>query len=286
MFVIIGGVVVLVGVVGGFAIEGGPIPILIQPVEFLIIGGAAVGSLLIGTPMKLLTILGKKVPKVFGAGGPSKAAYVELLSLQYETFLNAKKNGYIALEADITDPAKSPILSKYASFMGNHHAVEFFCDSIKLLVDGSVGPLQLEEIMDAELEVHHEEEGRHPAIIARVSDSLPGLGIVAAVLGVVITMGAINGPPEEIGHKVAVALIGTFVGILLCYGFVGPLASHLEAIGHDEAKYLHCIKAGVLAFAKGAAPIVAVEFARRVIFSYDRPGNAEMEAACKGVVAR
>lgn len=286
MFVIIGAAVVLVGVVGGFVIEGGPVAVLIQPVELLIIGGAALGSLLIATPLKLLMALVRKLPRVLRGGGVSKAGYLDLLAFLYEIFLNAKKNGYIALEADITEPGKSPIFTKYASFLANHHAVEFFCDSLKLMVDGSVTPSQLEEMMDAELEVHHEEGGRFPGILSKVGDSLPGLGIVAAVLGIVITMGAINGPPEEVGHKVAVALVGTFMGILLCYGFVGPLASNLEALEHDEARYFQCIKAGILAFAKGAAPIVAVEFARRVIYSYDRPSNAEMEAACKGVAAR
>ncbi len=196
------------------------------------------------------------------------------------------KAGQIIREQDVTEPEKSPIFSNYPGFLRDHHALTFMCDSIKLLVDGAVSPVQLETMMDAELETHHEEGSRHPTILTRVGDSLPGLGIVAAVLGVVITMQAINGPPEEISHKVAVALVGTFIGILLCYGFVSPLASNLEALGHDEAKFLECIKAGILAFANGSAPIVAVEFARRVIFSYDRPTNAEMEAACKGIAAR
>ena len=286
MFAIIGAVVVLTGVLGGFAIEGGPILVLFQPAEFLIIGGAAIGSVLIATPLKVLKGLLNRLPGVLADRGPSRSAYLELLTLLYEIFLNAKKNDYIALEQDVCNPVNSSIFSKYPGVLKNHAALEFMCDSIKLLVDGSVSPAQLEELMDAELETHHEEGARHPGMLARVGDSLPGLGIVAAVLGVVITMQAINGPPEEIGHKVAVALVGTFVGILLCYGFVQPLAMNLEAMGYDEAKFLQCIKAGVLAFANGSAPIVAVEFARRVIFSYDRPSTAEMEAACKGVVAR
>jgi len=286
VFTIIGAAVVLVGVIGGFVIEGGPIRLLIQPAELLIIGGATVGSLLISTPLKVLKGLLARLPKVLKGAGPGKSGYLELLTLLYEIFLNAKKNGYIALEQDVTEPEKSPIFSKYTGFLGDQHARDFTCDSIKLLVDGSVSPAQLETMMDAELETHHEEGARHPTILTRVGDSLPGLGIVAAVLGVVITMQAINGPPEEIGHKVAVALVGTFIGILLCYGFVSPLATNLEVMGHEEAKFLECIKAGILAFANGSAPIVAVEFARRVIFSYDRPTNVEMEAACKGIAAR
>jgi chemotaxis protein MotA len=286
MFVIIGSVVVIVGVVGGFVIEGGPPMVLVQPVELLIIGGAAVGSILIATPLKILQGLAGKLPLLLSGAGPSKAGYLDLLTVLYEVFINAKKNGFIALDQDVSDPAKSPIFSKYSTLQKNHHALNFLCDSLKLLVDGSVTPTQLEEMMDAELETHHEEEGRYPGILTRVSDSLPGLGIVAAVLGIVITMQAIDGPPEEIGHKVAVALVGTFVGILLCYGFVGPMAINLQSMGEEEAKFLLCIKSGILAFANGSAPIVSVEFSRRVIFSYDRPSNTELEAACKAVVPR
>jgi chemotaxis protein MotA len=286
MFVIIGSVVVLVGVVGGFVIEGGPILLLFQPVEFMIIGGAAVGSILISTPLKVLMGLVSKIPKAFTGAGPTKASFLELLTLLYEIFINAKKNGFIALDQDVSDPGKSAIFSKYGEILKDHHALNFLCDSVKLLVDGSVTPGQLEEMMDAELETHHEEDGRYPGILSRVGDSLPGLGIVAAVLGIVITMQAISGPPEEIGHKVAVALVGTFVGILLCYGFVGPLANNLEALGQEEAKFLLCIKACVMAFANGSAPIVSVEFGRRVIFSYNRPSSDELEASCKAVAAR
>ncbi len=267
-------------------IEGGPVMLLVQPAELLIIGGAAVGSILIATPLKVLKGLIARLPGVLSGAGPSKTTYVEVLTALYETFVNAKKNGFIALDQDVSDPMKSPIFSKYNAFVKNHHALSFLCDSLKLLVDGSVTPFQLEEMMDAEIETHHEEGERHPNLLSRVGDSLPGLGIVAAVLGVVITMQAINGPPEEIGHKVAVALVGTFVGILLCYGFVQPLAVNLEAMGQEEGKLLQCIKAGVLAFANGSAPIVAVEFSRRIIFSYDRPSATELEEACKAVTPR
>ncbi len=286
MFVIIGAAVVLVGVLGGFAMEGGPIRLLIQPAELFIIGGAAVGSILIATPLKVLKGLVARLPAALTGAGPSRATYTEVLMLLYEIFVNAKKNGFIALDQDLTDPDSSPIFSKYPGILKNRHARSFLCDSVRLLVDGSVTPTQLEEMMDAELASHQEECERHPGVLSRVGDALPGLGIVAAVLGVVITMQAINGPPEEIGHKVAVALVGTFVGILLCYGFVGPIATNLEAMGQDEGKFLECIKAGVLAFANGSAPIVAVEFARRVIFSYDRPEGGELEGRCKEVVPR
>ncbi len=286
MLVIVGAVVVLVGVLGGFVIEGGPVLLLIQPAELLIIGGAMVGSILIATPVKVLKGLVGRLPRLLTGAGPSKAAYLELLKALYETFMNAKKNGFISLDADVSDPAQSSIFSKYTGLLKNHHAMEFLTAAFKMLVDGLVTPGQLEELMDTELETHHEEGSRHPTLLSKVGDSLPGLGIVAAVLGVVITMQAINGPPEEIGHKVAVALVGTFVGILMCYGFVQPLAMNLEAAGQDEAKFLQCIKAGILSFANGSAPMVAVEFSRRTIFSYDRPSSAEMEEACKGIVPR
>lgn len=286
MFIIIGAAIVVAGVLGGFMIEGGPPLILLQPAELLIIGGAALGALLVGTPLNVLKGLIARLPGLLTGAGPSKSLYLELLTAMYETFVNAKKNGFIALDADVSDPTASPIFSKYAGLLKNHHALSFLCDSLRLLVDGSVTPGQLEEMMDAEIETHHEEGARHPSLLARVGDSLPGLGIVAAVLGIVITMQAIDGPPAEIGHKVAVALVGTFIGILLCYGFVGPLSSNLESLGEDEGKFLQCIKAGILAFANGAAPIVAVEFSRRVIFSYDRPTGTELEAACKTVAPR
>jgi len=286
MLVIVGAVVVVVGVVGGFALEGGPIRLLLQPVELLIIGGAATGAVLISAPLPVLKGLLARLPMILKGGGPSPASYMELLTLLYELFSSAKKNGFIALDQDVTDPANSPIFSRYPTVLADHHALSFLCDSVKLLVDGSVTPLQLDELMDAEMETHHEEMARHPGLLTQVSDSLPGLGIVAAVLGVVITMQAINGPAEEVGHKVAVALVGTFIGILLCYGFVGPLSSHLETLGEDQKKFLQCIKAGILAFANGAAPSVAVEFSRRVIFSYLRPSAADLDQACKNVAGR
>ncbi|MFB3819702.1 MAG: flagellar motor stator protein MotA [Candidatus Methylomirabilales bacterium] len=281
MFVMIGAAIVLVGVVGGFVLEGGPVLILVRPAELLIIGGAAVGSVLIGTPLKVLRPLAARLPRLFTGAGVSTATYQELLTLLYEVFVGAKKNGFIGLDQDVSDPLASPLFAKYPGILANRHAVTFLCDSLRLLVDGSVTPSQLEELMDAEIETHHEEGARRPGILSRVADSLPGLGIVAAVLGVVITMQSVDGPPEEIGHKVAVALVGTFVGILLCYGFVGPLATNLQMLEEDEAKMLQCIKAAVLAFANGSAPIVAAEFGRRVIFSCDRPTAAALEEAFK-----
>lgn len=280
MLALIGVVVVFGAVVGGFAIEGGPIPVLIQPVEFLIIGGASIGGLLIAVPLKVLKILMSRVMGTLGSG-LGKDAYLEVLRVLYDLFTKAKREGFTAIDSDLASPEKSQIFSKYQGFLKNHHAMAFLCDSLRLMVDGAVDAEELDTIMDIELETHHEEGGQSPSILAKVGDSLPGLGIVAAVLGIVITMQAIDGPPEEIGHKVAVALVGTFLGILMSYGVVQPLSQSLEHQAQCEGKYLACIKTCLVAFARGAPPIIAVEFGRRVIFSYDRPSNLEMESACK-----
>lgn len=280
MLPIIGVVVVFGAVVGGFAMEGGPIPVLVQPVELLIIGGASIGGLLIAVPLKVLKILVSRVIGALGSG-LGKEAYLEVLQVMHDLFVKAKRDGFTAIDSDLSAPEKSPIFSKYKGFMKNHHAMTFLCDSLRLVVDGAVGPDELDALMETELETHHEEGGQSPSILSKVGDSLPGLGIVAAVLGIVITMQAIDGPPEEIGHKVAVALVGTFLGILMSYGVVQPLAQNLEQLAQSEGKYLACIRSCLVAFARGAPPIVAVEFGRRVIFSYDRPSNREMEAACK-----
>ncbi|PWB80334.1 MAG: flagellar motor stator protein MotA [Candidatus Methylomirabilota bacterium] len=281
MFALIGIVVVFGTVIGGFAIEGGPIPVLIQPVELLIIGGASIGGLLIAVPLKLLKILIGHIMGTLGSG-LGKEAYLEALQVLYDLFTKAKREGFTAIDSDLAGPEKSPIFSKYKGFAKNHHAMAFLCDSLRLVVDGAVDADELEAIMDTELETHHEEGAQTPSIMAKVGDSLPGLGIVAAVLGIVITMQAIDGPPEEIGHKVATALVGTFLGILASYGVVQPMSQSLEYQAQCEGKYLACIKACLVAFARGAPPIIAVEFGRRVIFSYDRPSNQEMESACKG----
>ncbi|MDD5558307.1 flagellar motor stator protein MotA [Candidatus Methylomirabilis sp.] len=281
MLAIIGVVVVLGAVVGGFTMEGGPPLVLIQPVELLIIGGAVIGGLLIAVPLKVLKILMSQVIGILGSG-LSKQAYLEVLQVMHDLFTKAKREGFTAIDSDLVAPEKSPIFSKYKGFTKNHHAMAFLCDSLRLVVDGAANPDELDTIMETGLETHHEEGSQTSSILNKVGDSLPGLGIVAAVLGIVITMQVIDGPPAEIGHKVATALVGTFIGILLSYGIIQPMAQNLEHQAQCEGKYLACIKACLVAFARGAPPIVAVEFGRRVIFSYDRPSNQEMESACKG----
>jgi chemotaxis protein MotA len=285
MFVIIGIAIVIGGVLGGFMIEGGPLAVLIQPVELLIIGGAAIGSLLVGTPFPVLKRMLGHMLLVLKGDQYSKEQYLNLLKTQFELFNTAKRDGLIAIEAHITDPPKSAIFKKNPFLVKNHEALAFFCDTLKLLLGGGVPPHEVESILDADIDSHHAEGAISPSLIQKVGDALPGLGIVAAVLGIVITMQAISGPPEEIGHKVAVALVGTFVGILASYGFVQPIATHLELLHQSELRFLECIKAGVISFAKGNAPVIVVEFARRTIFESVRPTFEELEKAVRTVKA-
>jgi chemotaxis protein MotA len=281
MFVFIGIAVVLLGVLGGFVMHGGPLLVLLQWNEFLIIGGAAIGSLLIGTPLPILKKLTGSVTGVLKGDRYTKEEYLRLLRTMFEIFNLGKREGLIALESHVMDPEKSPVFSKNAFLLQNHHALAYFCDTIKLLLGGGVPPYDIEALLEADMDTHHAESATPAGLIQKLGDSLPGLGIVAAVLGIVITMQAINGPPEVIGMKVAAALVGTFIGILLCYGFVAPLATHIELLAQSDSRYLECIKAGVVAYAKGNAPIIVVEFARRVIFSDVRPTFEELETAMR-----
>ena len=283
MFVIIGIVVVFGAVIGGYILEGGPLLVLMQPAEFLIIGGSALGALLISAPSKLLSvIIGKLVGTLKGAK-VNKQTYLDLLKLLYELFMIIRKDGLIALESHIERPSESAIFSRYPMFLSDHHLLLFITDTLRLVVMGGVAPHEIEAIMDADIDLHHEEGLRPSAILQKIGDSLPGLGIVAAVLGIVITMQAINGPPEEIGFKVAAALVGTFLGIFMSYGFVQPLATNIELSTADESGVLSAIKSGIICAAKGLNPIVATEFARRSISNDLRPTFQEMEEYVKGV---
>jgi chemotaxis protein MotA len=282
MFVIIGIVIVLGSVIMGFVLEGGPIAALIQPLEFLIIGGASLGSLLVASPPKVLSAVIKKLIGTLSGDKYTKKIYIELLRMLYELFQVAKKDGLMSIESHIEKPQDSLIFKKYKSFHSNHHAVYFLCDSLRMLVSGGISPFDLENLMDSDISTHHEEMAKPQAQVSKVGDALPGFGIVAAVLGVVLTMQAIGGPPEEIGHKVGAALVGTFLGVLMSYGFVGPLATNIENINSNEARYLEVIKASVVAFSKGSAPLLAVEAGRRIIFNVDRPTFFELEKELRG----
>jgi chemotaxis protein MotA len=201
--------------------------------------------------------------------------------MMYDLLNKARKDGLVALEADIEDPAKSPILSKYSAFTKDHHIRDFVCDTMRMAVSGGVEPFDLDQMMELDMEVHHHGSSQPVQALSTMADSLPGLGIVAAVLGVVITMGALGGPPEEIGHKVAAALVGTFLGILLCYGLVGPVAANMAKLSEDEHAYYHVLRVLISSFMKGAPPIMAVEIARRAIPGHVRPSFKEVEKTCR-----
>ena len=218
----------------------------------------------------------------FFRSATSRDEYLELLGMQYQLYKLVQQSGVMSLEAHFEDPAKSSVMSKYPKFLARHHALDFLADSVKVIIIGGISPHDLEALMDEDLDIHHEEGLKPSSTLTRVGDAMPGMGIVAAVLGVVITMGAIDGPPAEIGHKVAAALVGTFLGILLCYGFFGPMGTFLEHVVSEQGHYTKCIKTGLLAVYKGFPPAIAVEFARRVLPHEVRPSFEETEQYCKG----
>ncbi|MGE5479075.1 MAG: flagellar motor stator protein MotA [Chloroflexota bacterium] len=281
MFVIIGLSVVVVALISGFLMAGGNLLTLLQYSEFIIIGGAALGSLLIANPLPTLKkIMAGAMGTIKGAN-VNKDSYVELLKLLYELFQFAKREGLIALEQHVENPQESIILTRYPSFLANHHAVEFLCDTLKVVLSGGVPAHDLEELMDIDLDAHHEEEYVPSSALQTMSDAFPGLGIVAAVLGIIVTMGSINAGAEAVGHHVASALVGTFLGVLLSYGFVGPISKNMENVARKESKYLVCIKSALLSFAKGAPAMVAIEYGRRAIDPENRPTFSETEEAVK-----
>jgi chemotaxis protein MotA len=282
MFAIIGIVVVLAAVVGGYLMEHGHLEVLVQPAELVIIGGAAVGTLLVANPLSTVKGVITGMISVIKGSPYTKSSYLETLKMLNELFMHARKQGMARLEEDIENPGKSQILSKYPKFLKNHHAVHFICDTLRMAISGGVPAFDLDQMMEMDMEVHHHHAQQPIAALSSVADALPGLGIVAAVLGVVITMGSLGGPPEEIGHKVAAALVGTFLGILMCYGFLGPLAANMTKLNDAEGDYLRCLRQGVIAFVKGSAPILAVEFARRSVPGDLRPSFKELETACRG----
>ncbi|MBM3739497.1 MAG: flagellar motor stator protein MotA [Acidobacteria bacterium] len=282
MFAIIGIVVVIGAIIGGYLMEHGILAVLFQPAELVIIGGAALGTLFIANPLPTIIKLFKGLIGVIKGSRHNKVLYLETLKMMNALFLSARKNGATKLEADIEDPHKSDVFNKFPGFLHDHHAVDFFCDTLRMSVSGSVDALALDQMMELDMEVHHHEAQAPIAALSSVADSLPGLGIVAAVLGVVITMGSLGGPPEEIGHKVGAALVGTFLGILMCYGFLGPLAANMTKISDAEGQYYNVLRVGCIAYIKGNAPILCAEFARRAIPHEVRPSFKDMEAACKG----
>ncbi len=277
MFAIVGILVVFGAVVGGYLMEHGNIKVLIQPAELLIIGGASAGTILIANPPTILKgiVAGFKV--VFGNSQFGKARYVETLQQIYAVMQKARKGGLTVLEDDVENPAKSPLFEKW-----DHHVRDFVCDTLRMAMSGDPTPFDLDQMMELDMEVHEHYAQLPVKALNTVADSLPGLGIVAAVLGVVITMGALGGPPEEIGHKVAAALVGTFLGILLCYGLLGPMASKMGKAAEEEHHFYHTVRVALSSFLKGNPPPVAIEFARRAVPGHVRPTFQELEKAYRG----
>src|SRR6266478_8077583 len=252
---------------------------------FVIIGIAlviaAIGTVLIANPLHILKAIAGGVAGAFGGSKFGKEKYLETLKMMYELFTRARKEGLMALEADSDDPEKSPVFSKYPKFLRDHHALAFVCDTIRMASGGGVEPFDVDQMMELDMDVHHHDTSQPIAALSTMADALPGLGIVAAVLGVVITMGALGGPPEEIGHKVAAALVGTFLGILLCYGLVGPIASTMTKAVDEEHAYYYVMRVIIVSFMKGAPPSVAVEYGRRAIPSHVRPSFQVAEKTIK-----
>jgi len=281
MFAIIGILVVFGAVVGGYLMEHGNIKVLLQPAELLIIGGAAAGTVLVANPLHILKQIMAGITSVFRGSKFTKQRYLESLKMMYDLLNKARREGLMALENDVEDPVKSPVFSKYPAFLNDHHVRDYVCDTLRMAVSGTEA-FDLDQLLDLDMEVHYHSAGLPVASLSTMADSLPGLGIVAAVLGVVITMGALGGPPEEIGHKVAAALVGTFLGILLCYGLVGPIAANMSKLADEEHAYLHVLRVLIISFLKGTAPIMAVEVARRAIPGHVRPSFQELEKMCRG----
>jgi chemotaxis protein MotA len=281
MFSIVGILLVFACVIAGFLMEKGQIAVLIQPAELVTIGGAAVGTILTANPMYILKKLVGGLMSVIKGSPFSKQRYVDTLKMLFDLFAKSRKEGAIAIESDVEDPEKSPIFSRYPAFLGDHHARDFVCDTMRMAITGGVNPFDVDQMMELDMDSHHHSESQPNQALTSVADALPGLGIVAAVLGVVVTMGSLGGPPEEIGHKVAAALVGTFLGILLCYGVFGPLASNMSKTVDEEHSFYSVLRVVMLAFIKGTSPIMAVEIGRRAIPGHARPSFAEVEKACR-----
>ena len=285
MFSIIGILVVFGAVLGGFLMEKGNIAVLVQPAELVTIAGAAVGTLLAANPTHVLKGIAAGLVGVLGGAKFPKQRYLDTLKMMFDLFTKARKEGMVSIESDVEEVDKSEIFKKYPVFLKDHHARDFVCDTMRMAITGGVSTFDVDQMMELDMEVHHQSATQPTGALTTVADALPGLGIVAAVLGIVITMGSLGGPPEQIGHKVAAALVGTFLGILLCYGMLGPLASAMGKRVGDEHGYYHILRVVMLSFIKGMSPILAVEMARRAIPEHVRPSFTEVENVCSGKAA-
>lgn len=281
MLVIVGYIIVCACVFGGFALAGGHLASLWQPIELLMIGGAAFGAFFVGNNGKSIKATMKAFPSIFKGSKFTKDMYMELMALQFDVLSKVRKEGLMSIEGDIEAPESSPLFSKYPAVLADHHIIEFMTDYLRLMVSGNMDAMQIENLMDNEIETHHH-EGAIPAhVIAKIGDGLPAFGIVAAVMGVVHTMESVGLPPAELGILIAKALVGTFLGILLAYAFVSPLATVLEQKLEESTKMFQCVKVTLLASLNGYAPALAVEFGRKVLYSTERPSFAELEEHIK-----
>jgi chemotaxis protein MotA len=282
MFAIIGILLVFGAVIGGFLMEKGHLTVLLQPAEFLIIVGAAIGTLLIANPLHVVKRILLGSLSIFGKSHFSKDRYISTLRMMYELLNKVRRSGMLSIEDDIEKPQESLIFHAYPDFLRDSHIRDFVCDTMRMAVTGGVEPFDVDQMMDLDMEVRHRGMDQSVHALTAIADSLPGLGIVAAVLGVVITMGSLGGPPDAIGHKVASALVGTFLGILLCYGLVGPIGAFMSKTAEDENAFLYVLRVLMTSFIKGNAPVQAVEIARRAIPLHVRPSFEEVESACRG----
>ena len=281
MFSIIGILIVVGAIVGGYLMEKGNLLVLLQPAELLIIAGAAAGTVLIANPLYMLKQIVGGFVGVFKGSRFTSKLYLDSLKMLFDLFNRSRREGLTAIEADIEDPSKSKTFTAFPGVIKDHHVLAFICDTLRTASSGAVDPFDIDQMMELDMDIHHHQAAQPVAALSTVADALPGLGIVAAVLGVVITMGSLGGPPEEIGRKVAAALVGTFLGILLCYGFLGPIAANMSKVVDDEAAYYHVLRVALASFIKGTAPILAVEIARRATPGQVRPGFVELEKLCR-----
>jgi chemotaxis protein MotA len=281
MFVILGLVIIGGSIVVGYTMHEGNLAVLVQVNEFIIIGGCGLGALLMANPMSVVKGIISQCIGLLKPNPYSRDAYAELLQVLYQVFHLARREGLVGLEPHVEDPDSSDIFTSYPGFHGNHHAVYFLSDTLKVLLTGAVEDHHLADILDMDLEQHHEEAVKVPTAIVTVGDAMPGFGIVAAVLGVIITMGQIGGAASVIGNSVAAALVGTFLGILLAYGFFAPIASAITERVTSEQAYMACIRTALLSFSRGDPPLTSVEFARRNIEPHHRPSFNELEEMTK-----
>lgn len=281
MLVILGYIIVTGSVLGGFALAGGHLAALFQPLELLMIGGAAVGAFVVGNNGKAIKATLQTLPKTLTGSKYTKAAYMDLMALLYDILAKVRKEGLMAIENDVENPKQSPLFSKYPRILNDHHVTEFITDYLRLMVGGNLNAFEIENLMDNEIETHHH-EGEIPIhALSRIGDGMPAFGIVAAVMGVIKTMGSVGAPPAELGLMIAHALVGTFLGILLAYGFVTPLATLLEQKLGESTKMFQCIKVTLLSSLNGYSPALAVEFGRKVLYSTERPSFSELEKHVK-----